>query len=108
MKPGTKVRLILDEFRKLDPELPAQQAVALIVISERAGMTQQKVAAQLGVSKSSANRIFNKLADEGTDGKVGLGLIKILPGDADARERQAYLTPTGVEFLANLCRIVEA
>lgn len=91
----TKALLILEELRKLDPEMPAQQAVAFLVIARQEGMTQKKVSELVGASKSAANRIFDKLSEKGLNGNPGLNLIRVEPGRLDSREREAWLTPQG-------------
>lgn len=106
MQPITKVLLLLEELRKLDPEMPAQQAVALMVIAREEGMTQIKVADLVGASKSSVQRIFDKLSDKGINGRPGMGLIEVRAGLADARERLAYLTPKGRRVVQSLTHFV--
>lgn len=101
MNPLSKAILLLEELRKHDQEFPAQQAVALLAIAREEGMTQQKVAALVGASKSAAQRIFDKLSDRGVNGKPGLALIEVRPG-MDARERLAYLTPKGRRVVKSL------
>lgn len=104
--PITRVLLALEELRKLDPELPIQQAVAFLVIARQEGIPQKKVAELVGVSKSAAQRIFDKLSDRGTNGKPGLGLIEVWPGSFDRRETEARLTPKGRRLLASLENII--
>lgn len=101
MNPLSKAILLLEELRKHDPEFPAQQAVALLAIAREEGMTQQKVAALVGASKSAAQRILDKLSDRGTGNAPGLGLIEVRPGP-DARERLAFLTPKGRRVVQSL------
>lgn len=106
MTPLRRVLLILEELRKLDAELPAQQAVALLVIALEEGMTQQKVATLVGASKSAAQRMFDKLSDRGVNGRPGLDLIEVRAGIQDARERLAYLTPKGRRVVQTLTHFV--
>jgi DNA-binding MarR family transcriptional regulator len=106
MTPTTRVLLLIEELRKLDPELPAQQAAAFMCIAREEGLTQQKVASLVGASKSAGQRIFDKLGDRGANGKPGLGLIEVRTGLADARERLAYLTPKGRRVVETLTHFI--
>ncbi|MCZ8173031.1 MAG: winged helix-turn-helix transcriptional regulator, partial [Brevundimonas sp.] len=78
----------------------------LLVIAREEGMTQQRVAELIGASKSSVQRIFDKLSDKGLNGKPGLGLIEVRVGLADARERLAYLTPKGRRVVQSLTHFI--
>jgi DNA-binding MarR family transcriptional regulator len=98
--------LVLEELRKLDPEMPVQQAVALLVIAGDEGLTQKKVAERIGMSKSSAQRIFDKLSDKGINGRPGLDVIRVEPGRMDRRETEAWLTPKGRRVIASLENII--
>jgi len=106
MTPTTRVLLILEELRKLDPELPANQAAAFLVIAKQEGISQQTVGHLVGASKSQSQRIFDKLSDRGINGRPGLGLIEVQVGPSDARERLAYLTPKGRRVVQSLVHFV--
>ena len=105
MQPITKAVLLMEELRKHDPEFPAQQAVAFLALAREEGVTQQKVAALVGASKSAAQRIFDKLSSRGSGNSPGLDLIEVRPG-LDARERLAYLTPKGRRVVQSLLHFV--
>ncbi|HWL80126.1 MAG TPA: MarR family winged helix-turn-helix transcriptional regulator [Roseomonas sp.] len=106
--PLTRAFLFVEELRKLDQELPVQHAAALLLIAREEGITQQKVAATLGMGKSSAERAFAKLSDKGWPvGKPGYELIEVRPGQVDARERCAFLTAKGRRFVNSLVHLVE-
>lgn len=98
--------LFLEELRKLDAELPAQIAAALLYIAQNEGITQQDCAAKLGASKSSIQRIFDRLSDKGGSGTPGHRLIEVRVGEHDARLRQAFLTAQGRRFVQSLTHLM--
>lgn len=104
----SKLTRLIEEFRRLDPEMPAHHALVLVMVAGDEGTPQIKVAGALGMSKSTTQRIFDKLSDRGTGGRDGLGLIDVRRGRLDARETEAYLTPKGKRFMETLSFIVEA
>lgn len=105
--PLTRAILLLEELRKLDPEFPIQQALALLVIARDEGITQQKAAGLLGITKSSAERAFARLSEKGALGKPGLELIEVRPGQLDQRERCAFLTARGRRFVNSILHFME-
>jgi DNA-binding MarR family transcriptional regulator len=106
MIPVDRLLLIIEELRKHDPELPANQAAALLVIARQEGITQLRVSTLIGASKSQSQRIFDKLSDKGVNGRPGLGLIEVRVGNFDARERLAYLSPKGRRVVQSLAHFV--
>lgn len=94
-----KGMLLLEELRKFDPELPANQAAALFAIAHREGIRQTDLAAQVGASKAAIQRTIDKLSDRGVAGKPGLGLIEVRPNPSDGRERQCFLSALGRRFV---------
>lgn len=95
----------LEEFRKLDPEMPIHHASAFLLIAQSEGLTQKEVAQLIEATKSTAQRMFDKLSDVGVNGRPGLGLIEVRAGFRDGRERLAYLTPKGRLVVAALNRL---
>ena len=102
----TRALMFLEEFRKLDAELPAQYAAALVIIAQNEGITQQDCAARLGASKSAIQRIFDRLGDRGALNIPGYELIEVRTGALDARRRQAFLTPKGRRFIQTLTHLI--
>ena len=107
--PLTRAVLFIEELRKLDPEFPAQTALAFLIIAGEEGISQAETATRMGLSKSAIQRIFDRLSEKGSlSGRPGLGLIEVRLGAADARQRCAYLTAKGRRVLASLTHYMEA
>jgi DNA-binding MarR family transcriptional regulator len=104
----SRARQLIQEFRKLDPEMPAQQIEAFLWLAFSDGKNQSEVGAFTEGSKSAAQRWFLKLGEKGLNGKPGLGLIEVRQGVADGRERQAFLTPKGRQLVSKLRSIMSA
>ena len=99
---------LLDEFRKFDSELPIQHAAAFLAVSSNEGLTQKRLAQEVKLSRSSADRFCARFSQRGwPKGKPGLGLIEVLAGPEDARERHMYLTPKGRHVIKALVDLMD-
>ena len=47
---------VLEEFRKLDPDLPIQYALSFLTLAQNEGMSMRELAERLGIAQSSASR----------------------------------------------------
>lgn len=104
----SKLRRIIEEFRKMDPEMPSHHAMAFLLIASEEGQSQIAISRALGLSRSAMQRVFDKLSDKGMDGRPPLGLIEGRRGALDPRENCAFLTPAGRRVVEALSFIVEA
>jgi len=50
----TLVVRVLEEFRRLDPDLPIQYALSFLTIAQHEGMSMGELAQHLGIAQSSA------------------------------------------------------
>ncbi|MBN9560241.1 MAG: hypothetical protein J0H14_05860 [Alphaproteobacteria bacterium] len=100
--PLTKAVLVSEEFRKLDPEMPAQMALALLSIAHKPGLGQREAMKLIGVSKSAISRVFSRLSDL----PDGLGTIRMQESPIDRRNKVATLTPAGQRIVSSIERIV--
>lgn len=101
-----KLSYVIDEFRKLDPEMPAQRIATFFTISLREGLAVMEVANLTGQTTGSATRNLQAL---GVDkaigkrmGKNGVGLIKMVDDPVDGRKKNCYLTPAGENLLLKM------
>ena len=65
---------VLEEFRKLDPDLPIQYALSFLTLAENEGMSMRELAERLGIAQSSASRNVAALSKWHSFGKPGLDL----------------------------------
>ena len=93
---------VLEEFRKLDPDLPIQYALSFLTLAENEGISMRELAERLGIAQSSASRNVAALSKWHSFGKPGLDLVQ---AEADPRERRRKiisLTPKGHTLIATL------
>ena len=70
-KPLTRALLLIEELRKIDTELPAQYAIALLRVAGEEGITQSNLMKRIGTNKSTIQRIVDRLSDKGDNRKDG-------------------------------------
>ncbi|KRE04665.1 hypothetical protein ASE61_06990 [Bosea sp. Root670] len=87
--PLTKAIGLVEELRKIDPELPMQVAHVLLVIARYPGLCQREVAARTKIGKSSASRIIEGLSASGR------GLVSATEDTVDRRVKLLMLTDQG-------------
>ncbi|WP_142850667.1 MarR family winged helix-turn-helix transcriptional regulator [Telmatospirillum sp. J64-1] len=96
--------LVLEEFRKLDPELPIQIALILLLIAEKPGISNRELVQLTGLGKSSVARNVAILSKE--HGKFGL--VTYYEDPEDRRNKVAKLTPEGQRFINSIKHYFEA
>lgn len=94
-----KVSYVIDELRKLDPEMPAQRVATYLTIAQREGISVVEMSNLTGQSTSSSTRNLqslgvNKLVGKRL-GKNGVGLVRLEADPIDGRKKNCYLTPLG-------------
>lgn len=98
----SRALLLVEEFRKIDPEMQMQAAAAFLLISQQPGITVREVGTRLGVASSSASRNVALLSKENRRGEPGPHLIDYDDDPLDRRIRRLYLTPKGKRFLDSI------
>lgn len=107
-----KVSKILEEFRKLDPEMPMQTALSLICVSmyqdNTNGLSIKELSQMLGVSTAAASRNISKLSKVGAKNqRNGLNLVETTE-DPNYRVRKCVrLTPHGERIIKALKEIID-
>jgi DNA-binding MarR family transcriptional regulator len=105
------VERVLEEFRKLDPEMPMQTAMTLILTSrhqdKQDGLSIKDLAEMLGVSTASASRNVAKLTQHGTKSRDGLQLIESFEDPVFRVRKCVRITARGNRFLNSLKEIIE-
>jgi DNA-binding MarR family transcriptional regulator len=102
---------LIEEFRKVNPELPMQAGSALISVMMNPEDTLKQHAERVGVSQASITRTLLNFSKGRirVHGKVqqGKGLLEILENADDRRYKQASLTPEGRRVQRSLVDIME-
>lgn len=90
--------LMVNEFRKLEPEIPAQQISTFMAVVAQPGITITDAGVKAGVGLGSVSRHIQALGKPRTllSGKtIGLGLVAVTPGEFDTRVKVLSLTAKG-------------
>jgi len=102
-----KIQKVVEEFRKLDGEMPMQMASTFMVVARHQGITMKDIAEKVGVTQSSVSRNIGALGSRHRYGKEGLKLVKTEEDDIDIRRKVVHLTPKGTKFVASLVEILQ-
>ena len=89
--------LLLEEFRKINPEMPIQVAATFLVVATSPRISFREIGLRTGQSSSAANRNVALLA-----GKYGPPLVAYGRDPNDARNNIAWLTPFGERLATSI------
>ena len=98
---------VLEEFRKLDPDLPIQYALSFLTLAQNEGMSMRELAERLGIAQSSASRNVAALSKWHSFGKPGLDLVQAEEDPRERRRKIISLTPKGHELIATLREMMQ-
>ena len=105
------VERVLEEFRKLDPEMPMQTAMTLILTSRHqdkdGGVSIKDLANLLGVSTAAASRNVAKLSKYGNKAKQGLNLVETFEDPQFRVRKYVRITAQGNRVLNAIKEIIE-
>jgi DNA-binding MarR family transcriptional regulator len=96
-QPLTRIMMILEEFRKIDPELPMQIALIFVLIARKPGISQKELIQLTGLGRSSVSRTVALLSKE-----LGKGFVTMREDPADRRSKVVTLTPEGERLSRSL------
>src|ERR1700735_1350075 len=97
---------VLEEFRRLDPDMPIQYALSFLTIAQNEGLSMGDLAQRLGIAQSSASRNIAALSKWHSFGKAGHDLVAALQDPSDRRRKIVSLTPRGHRLVAALRALV--
>jgi DNA-binding MarR family transcriptional regulator len=92
----------VEEFRKLDQELPTQTANTFLYICVHEGCTMKDIADALGVAQSTMSRNVSALSKIHRLRKPGLDLVKATEDPYERRRKIVTLTPKGRQLKERL------
>lgn len=93
---------LIEEFRKLNPEMPMQTAAMLLIIAQSPGITTRELMKRLNVAQATASRNAAVLGQVNRHGIPGLDLIVSTPDPQERRRNVYHLTPKGQKTVAGL------
>lgn len=100
------VALILNEFRKVHPEIGTQQCMTLLAIAEEPGLTVTDLSRKTGIGLASMSRHIETLGPHRPSKNVGWGLVSDDPHPTDRRRKVITLTAAGWRIIRSLDHIV--
>lgn len=99
-----KLISLFDTLRDLNPEMPAQNVLTLLLVAQSPGISMAELQQRLKVASSTMSRNIASLSAHRGKGEAGLGLIEAREDIMDRRAKLVWLTPAGVKFADNLSR----
>lgn len=96
----------MEEFRKLDAEMPMQQAVVFLHVVLLPGITMKALGEATGLSQSSCSRNVAALSQWHRLGEAGHDLVVATEDPAERRRKVVHLTPKGKRVAASINEIM--
>lgn len=99
----------LDEFRKVNQNITANQIVTFLNIALQEGLSQADLEEKTGLHNATVSRICAILSDRGLKarGQEALDLIRIVPVEDDYRSRGQVLSNNGKRIFNSLRAIMK-
>lgn len=102
------VALILNEFRKVHPEIGTQQCMTLLAIAEEPGLTVTELSRKTGITLAAMSRHIETLGPHRPSKQVGWGLVADDAHPTDRRRKVITLTAQGWRIIRSLEHIVSS
>lgn len=105
--PLNKLLGIIEEFRKIDPEMPMQRAATFVHVCLHEGCTMLEIVEAVGQSQASASRNVAALSKWQRQRRVGPDLINAEEDPYERRRKVVTLTSKGQRIAASLKKLME-
>ena len=96
----------VEEFRRLDPDLPSQTVNTFLYIATHDDPTMKQIADALGVAQSTMSRNVSALSKIHRLRKPGLDLVKATEDPYERRRKIVTLTPRGRQLRDRLLAVL--
>jgi len=93
--------LFLEEFRKIDPEMPMHTALLFLLIAREPGINLKRLSHLTGLGKSVVSRNITLLSEE-----YGKGLVYYREDPVDRRNKMLFVTAAGERVTQTLAGLV--
>ena len=103
-----KILRVLEELRKIDPEMQLQMAATLILVANKQGITMKELSKTLGISQASCSRNVAALSKWHRLNKPGHDLVYASEDPAERRRKIVFLTSKGEQVAETLCSLISA
>lgn len=97
---------ILDEFRKLDLNMPVAQIQAFLMVALDTGMGMSEISEAASVKTSTASRYLLEMGPPRIKGDGNMALIERSVDNIDTRRARYKLTPRGRKLVTAICKVL--
>lgn len=100
-----KVLQILEDFRKVYPDMQMQTAVVFVNVVLNEGTTMKSIQERTGVVQATVSRNISLLSEDVNiaRGRKGFGLVYTQEDPAERRRKIVFLTAKGKHLASSLC-----
>jgi DNA-binding MarR family transcriptional regulator len=102
-----KLVALFDLLRDLNPEMPAQSALTLLLVAQSPGIAIGELQQRLNVASSTMSRNISIMSEHRGKGEAGLGLIETREDVMDRRIKRVWLTARGENVLNRISTLFE-
>lgn len=103
----SKMKRFLEEFRKLDKEIPSQQIYVFLLVADKPNISMRELIAITGHSSSTVSRNVAALGSTHRTGEPGHDLVISYDDPLDSRNKLVRMNHKGETFLNRLVHIME-
>lgn len=101
-----RLALIINEFRKISPDITANQMLVLLHAGASPGITQKQLSKETDLADGTISRICALMSDRGHQGREGLNVLSIDPIPGDFRSKGQKLIGDGKHFYSNIRKLM--
>ena len=102
---------VLEEFRKLDPEMPMQTALSLLFVYRQQGngteVSIKDIAEAIGMSAAAASRNVSRLCKVGVKQQQGHGLVETFEDPLFRVRKCVRITPKGRRVIQTIEELLQ-
>lgn len=102
----TNVKAILEVLNEIDHQMPISYARAFIEVALYPGRGPSELGRALNVAQPIMSRTLHEIGDRPRTRDEKLGLVELVPGFPDARQKECYMTHAGLKAMYDLIRAV--
>ncbi len=93
---------IIQEFRKVSPDITANQMLVLLHAGAKPGITQKELSEITHIADGTVSRICALMSDRGHQGREGLNVLSIDPVPGDFRSKGQKLIGAGKRMYGSI------
>jgi DNA-binding MarR family transcriptional regulator len=93
---------VIDEFRKINQDITANQMLVLLRIGEQPGITQRELSERTQLRDGTISRICALMSERGHQGREGLNVVEIRPVPDNYRSKGQHLIGNGKRLYTSI------